>query len=737
MHSELQRHAPAGAAAAEPGPRRHAPGRPTPPTAAAARGSAAADPLAGDDPFDTPDDVLPEAAAGVWTKVLGRTREQRRVRLLLTLFAVLMIAIAVVMSSYFRDGQRMNRLSLDTGLAMVGVQKLERSLERVIEGNGPSDGSIGRLQTSLAATFESLAASVGPSVGEDPLPALVAGLNADWEQAVKALGALGASRGDVFQIRTQLRERLEPALGELVDAADELVLASAAARSRNDLTEAARIALSATRLQQALSPVRYPDGFDDKTTGAALGEIDAIRQRLARMTGDGVIQARALRRVDDALGAASLAAQAYTASDPRIVQAASAAARTRQAVTALESRLIDIRTAMPAADERRAVLTRIAAALALAAAICALALSRAYVWLGNTRAEQAEQQRAQAERLQAEARRTNDQNQAAILRLMNELQEVADGDLTVQATVSEDITGAIADSVNYTIEELRSLVARINSTAELVNDASSKAQLTSARLLAASAQQSREIRETGEAVLGLATQIDDVSLQAAESVQVARQSLQASQEGARAVDHAIAGMNMIRDQIQETAKRIKRLGESSQEIGEIVEMISGLSEQTNVLALNAAIQAASAGEAGRGFSFVAEEVQRLAERSAEATKQIAVLIQTIQADTQDAVAAMERCTQGVVDGTQRSDEAGSALGQIGRVSNQIAQLIEGFSATTSQQAASAATVAESIQRMLQVTEQTSQGTAETAGSVQKLSELALELKNSVSRFKVT
>jgi twitching motility protein PilJ len=271
----------------------------------------------------------------------------------------------------------------------------------------------------------------------------------------------------------------------------------------------------------------------------------------------------------------------------------------------------------------------------------------------------------------------------------------------------------------------------------LVADASSKAQTVSTRLQAASEQQSREIRETGEAVLRMASQINDVSGRAAESAQVARQSLGAAEQGRQAVQNSIAGMHGIREQIQETAKRIKRLGESSQEIGEIVALISDITEQTNVLALNAAIQAASAGEAGRGFTVVAEEVQRLAERSAEATRQIAALIRTIQVDTQDAVAAMERSTQGVVSGTRLSDEAGNALAEIGRVSRQLAELIQDFSRTTSQQAASAGGVAHSIQRILLVTEQTSEGTQQTAGSIVQLAELAGELKNSVSRFRVS
>lgn len=350
--------------------------------------------------------------------------------------------------------------------------------------------------------------------------------------------------------------------------------------------------------------------------------------------------------------------------------------------------------------------------------------------------QEAEEQRLQAVRQEEEAKRANDQNQAAILRLMNELQEVADGDLTVQATVSEDITGAIADSVNYTVEELRGLVGRVTNTAEQVTSASNQAQNISNELMAASQKQSREIQATGQAVLEMAVQITDVSKSANESAEVARQSVSAAEQGARAVEDAIKGMNEIREQIQETSKRIKRLGESSQEIGEITELISDITEQTNVLALNAAIQAASAGEAGRGFSVVAEEVQRLAERSGEATKQIGALVRTIQTDTHDAVAAMEKSTQGVVEGAKLSDAAGAALAEIRSVSNRLADLIQSISAATENQATSANGVAQNIQNILTVTEQTQQGTQQTAQSIRELSKLAEELKNSVSRFRV-
>ncbi|HEU0198914.1 MAG TPA: methyl-accepting chemotaxis protein [Burkholderiaceae bacterium] len=366
------------------------------------------------------------------------------------------------------------------------------------------------------------------------------------------------------------------------------------------------------------------------------------------------------------------------------------------------------------------------------------AVGIAKVLLDDTRkrAADAEAQKTEAQRLEEEAKRTNEQNQAAILRLMNELQEVADGNLTVQATVSEDITGAIADSINYTVEELRGLVGRINNTAEQVSNASSQARDIATRLLNASEAQSREIKDTGEKVLRMAAQINDVSKSASESAKVARTSLEAAERGQRAVYNQIAGMNEIREQIQETAKRIKRLGESSQEIGEIVELISDITEQTNVLALNAAIQAATAGEAGRGFSVVAEEVQRLADRSAEAAKQIGALVRTIQTDTQDAVSAMEKSTQGVVEGTKLSDAAGTALADIGRVSRQLAELIERIAGTTLDQASSAGGVAQSIERILTVTEQTSHGTRQAAQSIGQLATLARELKASVARFRV-
>ncbi len=342
----------------------------------------------------------------------------------------------------------------------------------------------------------------------------------------------------------------------------------------------------------------------------------------------------------------------------------------------------------------------------------------------------------ESQRRERESARINRQNQQAILRLMNELSNLADGDLTAKATVTEDITGAIADSINYTTDELRKLVSRVIAASQQVSKATRDAGAVTKGLLAATQKQAAEIRDAGGAVKLMAKSIREVDSSAAQSSEVARRTLEVTEQGAKAVQNSVAGMDGIREQIQETSKRIKRLGESSQEIGEIVDLISDITEQTNVLALNAAIQAASAGEAGRGFAVVAEEVQRLAERSGEATKQIGFLVKTIQGDTQDAVAAMEKSTQGVVEGAKLSDEAGKSLQEIERSTRELTNLVNSISVSTQVQTDMAQEVATVMADILKITEQTSKGTQLTSASVAQLEGLATELSGSVAGFKL-
>ncbi len=330
----------------------------------------------------------------------------------------------------------------------------------------------------------------------------------------------------------------------------------------------------------------------------------------------------------------------------------------------------------------------------------------------------------------------NQRNQEAILRLLDEMGSLAEGDLTVRATVTEDITGAIADSVNFAVEALRSLVSTINETAVQVSAAAQETQATAMQLAEASEHQAQQITSASAAINEMAVSIDEVSKNSIESADVAQRSVQIAGNGAAIVRQTIEGMDSIRDQIQETSKRIKRLGESSQEIGSIVELINDIAEQTNILALNASIQAASAGEAGRGFAVVADEVQRLAERSAGATKRIETLVQTIQSDTNEAVSSMEQTTAEVVSGARRAEEAGSALGEIEKVSNDLADLIQNISEAARQQSTAATNISSTMNVIQEITSQTSTGTRQAAESIGNLAQLAQDLRRSVADFKL-
>ena len=633
------------------------------------------------------------------------------------------------------------------GNAMEQVQRLAKSIPLALTGAAGAFGAIRDSSGTLANSVQTLqqggdGVAPAPASAQDVLEPIAAMVGRAQENSQAIL----KQEKTLVQANQAMRLVSRDA-GDLLQGIDGVLAAKLTQQaSAAEVAAVGRLAMLSQRLGKSANELISLDGVDRAAAESLRKDLAsfrdlaiALRDGSAELKLPGSRDAATRERLDALLAsfeASRTQAGAALATTPALVGAYNAEAAILAESDALIKALDGIGPQL--ADSARFGTGKIALLAAFLGVLVlgGLGLVRLYVDAQAQRASAASEQQREAERQEQEAKRVNDANQAAILRLMNELQLVAEGDLTQQATVTEDITGAIADSVNYTVEELRNLVAQVQGTVGRVTDTTQQVESTSTELLAASSEQLREIRDTGESVLQMAGRINQVSGKAQESAEVARQSLGAAASGLRAVQDTIGGMNSIRDQIQDTSKRIKRLGESSQEIGEITELISDITEQTNVLALNAAIQAASAGEAGRGFSVVAEEVQRLAERSGDATKQIAALVKTIQTDTQDAVGAMERSTQGVVEGTRLSDAAGTALGDIDRVSRHLAELIEQISAQALREAESANIVAGNIQHIFAVTEQTGDGTRSTARMVRELSRNADELKQSVARFKI-
>jgi len=342
----------------------------------------------------------------------------------------------------------------------------------------------------------------------------------------------------------------------------------------------------------------------------------------------------------------------------------------------------------------------------------------------------------QTRRQLAEQASQNERNQAAILQLLDEIADLAEGDLSIHASVTENFTGAIADSINFAIDQMRGLVSNINNLSRQVAKAAGETQGTAGNLAGAAENQAREIGAASQAINEMAVSIDQVSSNAAESAAVAERAVEIANKGSDVVQDTIQGMDIIRGQIQETSKRIKRLGESSQEIGDIVSLINDIADQTNILSLNAAIQASMAGDAGRGFAVVADEVQRLAERSSAATKQIAALVKTIQTDTNEAVISMEQTTSEVVGGAKRAQDAGVALEEIESVSTSLAELIQNISNAARQQAASAGHVSNTMNVIQEITAQTVDSTEQTSSSIGNLTSMANEMRESVEGFKL-
>ncbi|HUX74179.1 MAG TPA: methyl-accepting chemotaxis protein [Steroidobacteraceae bacterium] len=585
--------------------------------------------------------------------------------------------------------------------------------------------------SALRGDASAFAAFAGSTARAKALRGELAGAahQADWRAIDEYANTIFAARASVAAIGASSLEarRLAP---QLLSQLGDLASAGGVQKLNGMSRNLGSFELTVQRIQQDLSGLAAGVGDAAPAAQRLADSLEFLNQVVRGLSGEETGAA-----VPPAAGAgAARRLQAFVQRDQQFVAAVRAAIGSAEPLSKAQSAL---RSLWTSAD---ALASQYAAAPAPGAAggawrpwiLACLALSllslAALAWVYR---------KAVDLRHAVETRvRANERNQEAIMRLLDELSSLADGDLTVQATVSEDITGAIADSINYAIEALRELVTTINDGAIQLDGATKQAQAAAAHMAKASSAQSRQISAASESMAEMAASIEEVSGNSERSADVARHSVDIAHKGGDAVRRTIDGMNAIRETIQETSKRIKRLGESSQEIGNIVELINDIAEQTNILALNASIQASMAGEAGRGFAVVADEVQRLAERAANATKQIEVLVRTIQTDTNEAVVSMERSTTDVVGGALLAENAGAALEEIEQVSNQIASLVQNISASARQQAMASGNISKNMQVVREISSQTAEGSSATSASIAKLAALAAQLRKSVAGFRL-
>jgi twitching motility protein PilJ len=693
----------------------------------------------GDSPMTVSEGMSSGSRAGALGMMPGFLRDQPVIQQMKTLggiFVVLLLAVAIMVFYNNRQTAYGTAYVAASGEMRMLSQRLAKASTLALQGNPTAFAQLKESRETFSQLLERV--SKGGEVAGVDVPASPASvapqleaLTVVWEDTDKDAMTVVGQEANLIDLGKSVAkiDNENPVMLELAEQVASLKLQGGS--SAREIAAANQLVMLTQRIAKNASALLVGDEINPEVAFLLGKDTNAFRdllQGLGKAGADGDTRQK-IDELDKAFKSYQAAIGAILGNMQPLVLSKQAGARIFRGSEGLLKATDDLAKGYQEQASSGGVFMIVLASLSLLALAVLALLAQVYLEDSRRRAEDAELQRQSSELV-------NRENQEAILQLMNELGDLADGDLTSTATVSENITGAIADSINYTIEELRLLVGRINDAANRVTAATEIARQTSAELLEAAERQSVEIQDAGQSALDMARSMTEVSGNALQSAQVARQSLAAAEKGTQAVEDSIKGMNEIRNQIQETSKRIKRLGESSQEIGEIVELISDITEQTNVLALNAAIQAASAGDAGRGFTVVAEEVQRLAERSGEATKQIAAIVKTIQTDTQDAVSAMEQSTQGVVEGARLSDAAGQALNEIGDVSRNLADLIQSISTSTQQQADSATQVAQLMQDILRVTEQTTAGTQRTASAVDELNALASELKGSVAGFKV-
>jgi twitching motility protein PilJ len=597
-----------------------------------------------------------------------------------------------------------------------------------------------RAQSRMALSGDS-AAFDAVAVSREELRALERVLSASADSALQTLvdgeaaAALEASVDRLIELRPDLetlaaeRDRLQVIAPDLLGVIGNLASALPADELAANQRFLDRFELTVQRLRQNLDYLaaggevsQIIQALSDarQYLGDTLAGLAGAPSSLEMVPVSGPVAEAHLDTATGVFGQARAHIAAVAAGSESLLAARVATDGIDRSATTLFETYRDLDTAaVPGASGGNGTL---AIALAAAAAFLVLFMIFAYVRTRDYR------------RTSEDLAQQNERNQQAILRLLDELSNLADGDLTVQATVTEDITGAIADSINFAIEALRELVTTVKDSSMLVDAAAKQTEAASQHLLSASETQVKQAAAASESIARVVMSIEEVSGNAERCSDVARHAVDVAHKGGDAVRRTIEGMNTIRETIQDTSKRIKRLGESSQEIGDIVELIEEIAEQTNILALNASIEASRAGESSRGFAVVADEVQKLAERSSNAARQIDVLVSTIQSDTNEAVVSMERSTTDVVGGALLAENAGAALVEIEQVSHQIASLVHNISSSAKGQTTAASDITENMRVLRAVSSKTTESSAATTSAISKLSELASELRKTVSGF---